>query len=62
MPSLLEQVARARDKRHQAEAEFRVAIVNARAQNTWKVIADVAGLSYSGVRYLAARKNGSPDA
>lgn len=53
MPTLLERVAIARKARAKSETQFRDAILAAREYHTWEEIADAAGLSYSGVRYLA---------
>ena len=68
MPSLLEQVARARDNRRDADQTFRAVLVQARnSGHTWAELANIAGLTISGVRYLALdlnqkRKKGGKDA
>ncbi len=67
MPSLLEQVARARDKRRTADTEFRQAIIAAHQKHSWPQIASVAGLTLSGLKWHTNDKrnpinNGSRDA
>ncbi len=67
MPSLLEQVARARDKRRTADIEFRAAIIAAHARHSWPQIAQVAGLTLSGLKWHTNDKrnpavNGGRDA
>ncbi len=65
--SLLEAVARARDKHRAAAAkhkaaydDFRNAVVQAKRAHTWNEIAEAAGLTRIGVRKISerARKNG----
>ncbi len=71
MPSLLEQLARARDQRARSEAEFRAALIQARERHSWTELAAVAGLSRSACRYFVLdlnaarkekRKEANPDA
>ncbi len=68
--SLLEAVARARDKRRKAadayktaDDAFRNALVQAHRAHTWNEISEAAGLSYHRVRQAVyqARKNGGTD-
>ncbi len=56
--TLLEAVARARDKRRRADKAYQAAdeaflqsLVQARRAHTWDAIADAAGLTRHGVRY-----------
>jgi hypothetical protein len=51
-PSVLERVARARDKRAAAETAFRAALAEAHEFHSWAQIAAVAGVTPSAVRYL----------
>ncbi len=69
--SLLEAVARARDKRQTTAAKHKAAheaflntLVQAHRAHTWNEIAEAAGLTYHRVRQAVyqARKNGGTDA
>jgi hypothetical protein len=57
MSVLLEKVAAAREHRAEAEAEFRLALAEAKELHSWAEIAEVAGVSIAGVRYLARNLN-----
>jgi hypothetical protein len=49
---LLERVAVTRDTRQKIERDFRAALAAAHGAHSWAEIAEVAGLSPTGVRYL----------
>ena len=57
--ALLEKVAKARDRRAKAEAEFQEAIIGAREQgdHSWAEIGEAAGLSRYTVRYYVLGLN-----
>lgn len=56
MSAYLEAVAQARDRRADAEQEFRAALMRAREHHSLREIAPYAGMTYAGVQWLTQKK------
>ena len=56
MSSYLEAVAQARDRRADAETEFRAALARAREHHSLREIAPYAGMTYAGVQWLTQKE------
>lgn len=58
MPTITEKIALAREKRAKADQDFRDALLRGKEGGmSWSQLAEVSGLSESGVRYLALDLN-----
>lgn len=61
MSVYLEAVAQAREHRHEAEVEFRAALVRARQHHSLREIAPHAGITHAGVRWITLQEKENTD-